>query len=262
MNTRKFFQFVDKNELKINIEFFDLLKRKGILDFESFWNLPNSFFYYQKRYRIIEAYNLGEIKLYIKKYKDNQKEAEEEWKNLLLLWKMGFPTLIPIVFGKKKNMAFVGTEELRAPSSLYLLTDKLIPPDIFLTKFSKFLAEMHDKNIFHRDCYLGHFHYDKNSDIFYIMDVARVKYNPFFKIKFLLKDLAQLKFSFLEIFNDSISYWWDFFWENYNQYKKKKLGKIMKILVDKKTSFISRHTQNVIKKGGEGVISYYKTPYE
>lgn len=255
---KRSYQFIEKNNLKINLEYLDLLNSKGLLSFESLWNLKDSYFYYKKRYRTIEAYDLGGFKLYLKKYEFNLKEAENEWRNFSLLWEKGFPTLTPVVFGNKKDKVLIGTEELKFPSFLKLLSEKLISPEILLLKFSQFLALFHENNFFHQDCYIGHFHYDAKKDMFYIMDVARVKYNPKFKMRYLIKDLAQLKYSFMKTFKEQNLYWWDFFWKEYNKHRKEKLGKLIKFLINKKAQLIDRHTQKIIKKGGEGVVTYYK----
>ncbi len=255
---KKTFDFIKKNNLQINVKYLDFFSHNELLDFEKLWNLSDSFFYYEKRYRIIEGYDLGEVKLYLKKYNDNLEEAEQEWKNISLLWSKSIPTLIPLIFGKKENRAIVGTKELKAPSSLTLIKDNLISPEILLLKLSRFLAYFHDHHLFHRDCYIGHFHYDVKADIFYVMDVARVKYKPSFELKFLIKDLSQFKYSLLEIFKKETAYWWDLFWNEYNKARKKRLGKFVKFLINKKAYLIERHTMKVIRKGGENVVMIYK----
>lgn len=255
---KKYFKFVKKNDLEINLEYLGYFKNKNLLSFENLWDLKNYFFYYKKRYRTIEAFDLKDFKLYLKKYENNLKEAQNEWGNIILLWKKGFPTLIPVVFGIKENKAIVGTKELGIPSSLELLKNNLISPKILLKNISKFLALFHENNLFHQDCYIGHFHYDVKKEIFYIMDVARIKYNPLFKLKYLIKDLAQFKYSLMEIFKDSYQYWWNYFWDEYNTYRTEKLGKLIEFLIDKKTQKIDKHTKKVIQRGGEGVITYYK----
>lgn len=256
--TKKFFRFVEKNNLKVNVEYLDLLNSKNLLDFEILWNLEGNYFYYKKRYRTIKAYNLDGFKLYLKRYEFNVVEAKNEWQNFLLLWGKGFPSLTPVIFGSTGDKAFVGTQELIFPSSLRLINERLISLEILLLRFSQFLAFFHENNFFHQDCYIGHFHYNIEKSTFHIMDVARLKYNPRFKIKYLIKDLAQLKYSFIEIFGNQYPYWWNFFWIKYNEYRVKRLGKLVKFSINKKAMWINRHTQKVINKGGEGVVTYYK----
>ncbi|MCS7278567.1 MAG: hypothetical protein NZ530_00715 [Thermodesulfobacteriaceae bacterium] len=254
---KKNYQFVEIENLKINLNSLEFFKVNNLLSFEKLWSLPNSYFYYNKRYRTIEAYQLDNLRFYIKKYEDHLKEAETEWKNLIFLWKMGFPTLEPWIFGKTKNKALIVTEELPYPSLLKLLKEKSIQTEIIFLKFSKFLACFHEHNLFHQDCYLGHFYYDIKQDVFYIMDVARVKHNPMLKIKYLIKDLAQIQYSFIELFQEKTLYWWKFFWKEYNKNRKKKLNNLIQFLINKKSLLIQKHTQKVIKRGGEKVITYY-----
>ncbi len=154
--------------------------------------------------------------------------AENEWRALNLLREIGVDTLTPAAFGRTgRNPArirsFLITEELRNTISLENLcaTWPSRPPALRLRKMlierlAAVVRQMHTHGLNHRDCYLCHFHLDTSaenlrseiSDLrlesppglrLYVIDLHRAQIRRRTPRRWLIKDLAGLYFSALDI---------------------------------------------------------------
>ncbi len=153
--------------------------------------------------------------------------AENEWWALNLLRDIGVDTLTPAAFGRTgRNPArirsFLITEELRNTISLedFCATWPSRPPALRLRKtlieqLATVVRQMHTHGLNHRDCYLCHFHADTASASenpqsairnpqsaelrLYVIDLHRAQIRRRTPRRWLIKDLAGLYFSALDI---------------------------------------------------------------
>ncbi len=235
----------------LNENFKDILTRSRLLE-----KLPNfkglaqefsCFFFHRKHYREIIGIEICGHHLFLKRYLKNLHEACQEWENILLLWKEGFPTSKPVFFYKNNCSAILGTLKIEGRLGLDLIEEEQSLAEPIVKKIAHYLVNFHQKGFFHQDCYLNHFYFDDNWQI-HIIDVARVIKRPFLSVYYQIKDLAQLKFSFSYYFAGREKELWGIFWEEYQRVWGKKFGHFFRIGLDLKCQRISSHTKRLMKK--------------
>jgi len=244
---KKVFSFVTEGQILINKDFYNLFKET--LFFEKFkmeQNLSKNFeiiFSRKKGYREVKAYKIENKVIFIKKYLHNFKEAEKEWQNLQLLWKKGFPTSVPVFYYPREDAVLLGTEKI--PGKLILEIIKEYPERKLemLETLAKTLVDFHREGLFHQDCYLNHFYFDEKSRFLYILDVSRVLENPFLEFYYQVKDLSQLKYSFLEYFPETWEREWKIFFEAYQKFWGEPINWVNLRLIDLKFKKIKKHAQ-------------------
>jgi len=236
----------------VNEEYLKALERTLFLEKVKDWdNLERFFpliFSRQKTYRKIKAIQIDSLQIYIKRYKDNLKEAFQEWGNILFLWSKGYPTSIPIFLWNIKNYAFVGTKKIDGFCFIEYLNSKQEFIPFLIKKIASYIGSLHKEKIFHQDCYLNHFYLDEKEDILYMIDVSRVLYNPLLKFYYQIKDLSQLKFSFSFYFKDNWKILWESFMIKYENTIGYSLINLHKFLLEFKFKKIKSHTQKLLKK--------------
>ena len=249
----KKFAFKTINNLLINKNYYQIFHERNLLSFDTLWNLPDPYFFRKKRYRIVSAYQIDGFNIFIKKYLAHPEEAKKEWENILLLWEKGVPTSIPVFFALSEDKrAMIGTEEIKGKRVIDIIQDDPSKVSFFISKIAEFLAKFHKAKLFHQDCYLNHFYYDKKEDKIIIIDVSRIKHKPVLEFYYQIKDLAQLKFSFSVYLENKAEKFWDIFMKRYfkinePKYNKKLFFKILNL----KTYMIKRHTERVVARGEE-----------
>jgi heptose I phosphotransferase len=146
--------------------------------------------------------------------------AGNEWTALNRLHQIGVPTMTPVAFGRKgsnpaRRQSFLITEELRGTTSLEDLcaTWTAQPPSFRLRKalierVASLVRQMHTHGLNHRDCYLCHFHLDTATGLdrtnanelrLYVIDLHRAQLRRRTPLRWLVKDLAGLYFSAMDI---------------------------------------------------------------
>jgi len=156
--------------------------------------------------------------------------AQNEWTALNLLALIGVPTMTPVAFGRAgRNPArirsFLITEELTDTTSLedFCATWPAQPPlfrlrQALTEQVASAVRQMHAHGMNHRDCYLCHFHLDtssisetpqsaiRNPELadpprlrLYVIDLHRAQIRRRTPRRWLIKDLAGLYFSALDI---------------------------------------------------------------
>lgn len=156
--------------------------------------------------------------------------AQNEWKALDLLPRIGVPTMTPAAFGRMGSnpariRSFLITEELTGTTSLEDLCAAWAsrPPSFRLRKalterLASLVRQMHVHGINHRDCYLCHFHLDtswtsedsrceiRNGKAaqppelhLYVIDLHRAQIRRRTPRRWLIKDLAGLYFSAMDV---------------------------------------------------------------
>ncbi len=146
--------------------------------------------------------------------------AENEWRALNLLHKLGVRTITPLAFGQvgrnpARIRSFLITEELTGTTSLedFCATWAAQPPPPQLRRaltvqLAGIVQRMHAHGLNHRDCYICHFHLDTSSRPehlapdklrLYVIDLHRAQIRRRTPRRWLIKDLAGLYFSALSI---------------------------------------------------------------
>jgi heptose I phosphotransferase len=143
--------------------------------------------------------------------------AWNEWTALNLLRQTGVPTMTPVAFGCQgsnpaRMRSFLITEELTGTTSLedFCAGWSARPPSFRLRKalceqLASTVRRLHTHGLNHRDCYLCHFHLDTSSGVdpdrlcLYVIDLHRAQIRPRTPHRWLVKDLAGLYFSAMDI---------------------------------------------------------------
>ncbi len=146
--------------------------------------------------------------------------AENEWRALNLLHEIGVRTITPVAFGRMGHnpariRSFLITEELTGTTSLeaFCATWAAQPPPPQLRRaltlqLAGVVRRMHAHGVNHRDCYICHFHLDTSSGPehlavdklrLYVIDLHRAQIRWRTPRRWLIKDLAGLYFSALDV---------------------------------------------------------------
>lgn len=141
--------------------------------------------------------------------------ARSEFRAATHLKQMGIPTLTVGAFGAKgfspvRAESFLITEEITPAVDLEVLTKKwrVEPPSFsfkqsLIAALARLIREMHDAGVNHRDCYLCHFLLNSDSQIgnikISIIDLHRAQIRQSVKLRWMIKDLAGLAFSAMNI---------------------------------------------------------------
>ncbi len=240
--------FIKIFDFEVVIEYFSFFYK--ILDKNS-QNLflPAPFFEREKRYRKIKGYEINSQKFYIKEYSDHFEEAESEWKNLFRLKELGFFVPEPFFIRRKPDKVEIATFELKGTPLSDLLLKNQEKQKFLSNKLAEIISTLHQQNLYHQDCYLNHFFWDEETETLGFLDVSRVLANPRFPLKYRVKDLAQLGYSFEEYFGDKGKPFFQKFLSYYLDFSKPIFAKFVKLLVNFKTGLIKRRTEKVRAKG-------------
>jgi len=146
--------------------------------------------------------------------------AENEWKALSVLRKIGVETMTPVAYGSKgmnpaRRRSFIITEELTNTESLesFCANWGSHPPSFRLRKalidrLASMVRNMHRYGLNHRDCYICHFHLniaagrdrvDPNDLHLHVIDLHRAQLRRRTPVRWIIKDLAGLYFSAMDI---------------------------------------------------------------
>jgi heptose I phosphotransferase len=131
--------------------------------------------------------------------------AKPEWLAIQALTQMGIPTTPLIGYGQEGQRSFVLTQALDNCISLeeLCLTWNDIPPKLqekraLIKKVAHITRTLHENGWVHRDLYLCHFLRDQSNQL-HLIDLHRMQQPRLFKQRWIIKDLAGLLFSSLDI---------------------------------------------------------------
>lgn len=146
--------------------------------------------------------------------------AENEWKALNLLRRIGVETMTPAAYGVRginpaSRRSFLVTEELRDTISLedFCRDWPRRPPSFrlrvaLIERVASMVRQMHRHGMNHRDCYICHFHLDVSAGHnrvdprqlhLYMIDLHRARIRRRVPARWIVKDLAGLYFSAMDI---------------------------------------------------------------
>jgi heptose I phosphotransferase len=221
-------QVVQKGNLFVNKDYAEFLHASGLDSFDDFMRLEGMVAKSAVRERLTQRLDLKGVTVYLKKHffpgiREILKNlvrfrfplgALNEWQALLAFHLHNIPTMTPICAGRKPLLWKIEKES-------FLLTDDLgdtIRLDDFLKErgaipwkgkvletkkrilenLADITRRMHRAGINHRDYYLCHIHMD-NSEKLYVIDLHRVNVRDKVGKRWMVKDLAALLFSSLEV---------------------------------------------------------------
>jgi len=212
-------------------------------------NLPEPFFEHQKRYKIVKGYIVEGKKFFVKEYLSHFEEGDKEWENLFFLGRLGFNVPKPIFRLKSSKQYLLATLALNGTPLSQLLIEDKDQNNFFLKALGELLVRLHKQNLYHQDCYLNHFFWDEKTKTLGFLDVSRILVNPRFSLKYRIKDLAQLGYSFEEYLGKNAPSLFQKFLSYYLDLSKIKLKWLIKSLVKFKVWLIRWRTKQAKKRG-------------
>ncbi|QDU81214.1 Lipopolysaccharide core heptose(I) kinase RfaP [Polystyrenella longa] len=171
--------------------------------------------------------------------------ARYEWEAILNFHQVGISTMIPVAFGEKGRYSFLITESLEDCWKLSHWVRDQQPEEEQLESVVKQVAEitrkMHSAGMHHQDYYLGHLMLAKNGSpqTIHVIDLGRVLKRPRLHERWIVKDLAQLRYSASML----DSRYHDLFVENYFERSKSACDQALLQRIKRKTEQIARHSQ-------------------
>jgi heptose I phosphotransferase len=270
-------QVVQQGNFFVNKDFSEFLHASGLHSFDDFMRLEGTVVKSAVRERSTQRLDLAGVTVYVKKHffpgileilKNLLRlqfpvGALNEWRALLAFHAHNIPTMTPICAGIKpffwriEKESFLLTDDLGEASRLddYLKLTGAIPcrGKVFETKkrilenLADITRKMHSGGINHRDYYLCHILMD-NREKLYVIDLHRVNVRNKVGKRWMVKDLAALLFSSLEVpvtHGQRLA-----FYKRYMQINRLSAGdKTLIRLIVKKCNKIALHTEKMYRKG-------------
>jgi heptose I phosphotransferase len=221
-------QVVKRGSLYINKDFLEFLDASGLYSFDDFMRLEGVVIKSAVRERSTQRLDLKGVTVYVKKHffpgiREILKNvlrlrfppgALNEWRALLAFHAHNIPTMTPICAARKPFLwgldreSFLLTDDLGETSRLedILKVNGAVSPrgkwleakKRILAKLADITRKMHGAGINHRDYYLCHILID-NRERLYVIDLHRVNVRDKVGKRWMVKDLAALLFSSLEV---------------------------------------------------------------
>ena len=270
-------QVVREGNLYINKDYSEFLDTSGLHSFDDFMRLEGTVAKSAVRERLTQRLDLEGVTVYVKKhffpgireilknliYLRLPKGALNEWRALLAFHLHNIPTMTPICAGRKPLLwkidkeSFLLTRDLGDVSRLndFLNANGAIPcrgnaletKKRILGNLADITRRMHSAGINHRDYYLYHILMDSRERL-YVIDLHRVNVNDKVGKRWMVKDLAALLFSSLEVpvtHGQRLA-----FYKRYMQISRLSADdKALMRLIVKKCNKIARHTEKMYRTG-------------
>jgi hypothetical protein len=253
-------EFVREGDLLISTRYYELLKRNRLNHFRVLYDLTEGELFKKnpplstRLKSILTGFRIRE-------------GAENEWDNILRLEEAGIRTMPPVAFGSiwkggLPYQALTLTEHLYGADKLehflpeHFGGETLAASDITLKRriileTARWARRFHEAGFHHQDFYLGHIfiRFETKEDFsLHLIDLQRVRESTRLRISRVIKDLAQMNFSALQLScltrADRLR-----FFKVYVE--KNRLGRSEKDLIrriEQKTRRISLHTQKLLAR--------------
>jgi heptose I phosphotransferase len=266
-----------KGNFFINRDFSKFLDSLGLARLDDFMRLEGMVVKSAVRERSTQRLDLAGVTVYVKKHffpgmREILKNllrlqfpvgALNEWRALLAFHAHNIPTMTPICAGSKplfwkiEKESFLLTSDLGEATRLsdFLKANQVIPcrgkllekKRGILENLADITRKMHRAGINHRDYYLCHILMD-NREKLYVIDLHRVNVRNKVGKRWMVKDLAALLFSSLEVpvtHGQRLA-----FYKRYMQINRLSAGdKTLIRLIVKKCNKIALHTEKMYRKG-------------
>ena len=270
-------QVVRKGNLFINQDFSEFLDALDLACFDDFMRLEGTVAKSAVKERLTQRLDLEGATVYVKKHffpgileilKNLLRlrfpaGALNEWRALLAFHAHNIPTMTPICAGRKplvwkiEKESFLLTDDLGEAHRLddFLKINGAIPcrGEVLETKkrilenLADITRRMHSAGINHKDYYLCHILMDK-SERLYVIDLHRVNVRDKVGKRWMVKDLAALLFSSLEVpvtQGQRLA-----FYKRYMKISRLSADdKTLIRLIVKKCNKIARHTEKMYRTG-------------
>ena len=270
-------QVVRKGNLFINKDFSEFLDAFDLASFDDFMRLEGTIVKSAVRERSTQRLDLHGGTVYVKKHffpgiREILKNflrfrfplgALNEWRALLAFHAHNIPTMTPICAGRKhffwkiEKESFLLTDDLGDTIRLndFLKENSATPcrgkllerKRGILKNLADITRRMHSAGINHRDYYLCHILLDSEEKL-YVIDLHRVDVGDSVGKRWVVKDLAALLFSSLEVpvtHGQRLA-----FYKRYMQISRLSADdKTLIRLIVKKCNKIARHTEKMYRKG-------------
>jgi len=270
-------QVIKERDLFINKDFSEFLDSLGLARFDDFMRLEGVVVKSAVRERSTQRLDLKGVTVYVKKHffpgmHEILKNllrfrfppgALNEWRALLAFHAHNVPTMIPICAGRKplfwkiEKESFLLTDDLGEARRLddFLKVNGAIPCSGKMLEKKKRILEnladltrrMHSAGINHRDYYLCHILMGSRERL-YVIDLHRVNVRDKVGKRWMVKDLAALLFSSLEVpvtHGQRLA-----FYKRYMQINRLSANdKNLIRLIVQKCNKIARHTEKMYGRG-------------
>lgn len=266
-------QVVQKGDIFVNEAFLEFLEALGSASFDDFMRLEGTVIKSAVRERSTQRLNIGGNRVYVKKHffpgiREIAKNllrfrlpagALDEWRALLTFHAHNIPTMIPICAGRKpflwkiERESFLLTDDLgdadrmddflKAYGAVPCRGETLEEKKRILKNLADITRKMHSAGLNHKDFYLCHILVDSRERL-YIIDLHRVDVRSTVGKRWMVKDLAALLFSSLELpltHGERLA-----FYKRYMQINRLSAGdKTLIRRIIKKCNKIARHTRSI-----------------
>ncbi len=267
---------VKRKNIFMNRAYLTFLDRYSLNSFDDFMNLEGAIAKNAVKERSTQRVNLGEQTIFIKKHTfagirevlENLLRfrlppgALNEWRAILAFHAKEIPTMIPISAGQRSFLwglekeSFLVTADLGSASRLDVYLQKQFPAPCqgellarkrrILAKLADLTHKMHNSGLNHRDYYFCHIFVDKEEEL-YVIDLHRVDIRKEVGRRWIVKDLAALLFSSLDMpvtWGERLA-----FYKRYKQIDKLSAGdKDLIRSIIRKCARIARHTEKMYAK--------------
>jgi len=269
-------QVAQQGNLFVNKDFSEFLDASGLDSFDDFMRLEGVVVKSAVRERLTQRLNLEGVTVYVKKHffpgiRGIIKSflrfgfplgALNEWRALLAFHAHNIPTMTPICAGRKpffwriEKESFLLTGDLGDATRLndFLQVNGVTPcrgkvletKKRILKNLADITRRMHSAGINHRDYYLCHILLDSEERL-YVIDLHRVDVSDSVGKRWIVKDLAALLFSSLEVpvtHGQRLA-----FYKRYMQINRLSADdKTLIRQIVKKCNKIARHTEKMYRK--------------
>jgi heptose I phosphotransferase len=270
-------QVVQQGNLFVNKDFSGFLDASGLDSFDDFMRLEGTIVKSAVRERSTQRLDLEGVTVYVKKHffpgiRGILKSflrvrfplgALNEWRALLAFHAHNIPTMTPICAGRKpllwkiEKESFLLTDDLGDATRLndflkengaILCRGKMLETKKrIIDNLADITRRMHSAGMNHRDYYLCHILMD-NRERLYVIDLHRVNVRDKVSKRWMVKDLAALLFSSLEVpvtHGQRLA-----FYKRYMQINRLSADdKTLIRLIIKKCNKIARHTEKMYRAG-------------
>jgi len=280
--------FIRREGLSIHSAFFELLERNGLASFSRLYGYAGGKLFKKNRFRSVVRMTLQDASgkehvLHLKRHHppvatrlksiltgfNIPDGAENEWEMIRRLEAVGIRTMTPVAFGSVRRMglpfrALTLTEDLAGAEKLEdflprvfgdqpLNNQEVERKRRIIRETARWAARFHNAGFSHQDFYLGHvfIRTGKGDDFtLHLIDLQRVRESRRPRPSRILKDLAQINFSALQLpcltRTDRMRFIHDYLGRSRLMEKDKRL--IRK--VESKTRRIARHTVKMLTRRG------------
>jgi lipopolysaccharide core heptose(I) kinase len=267
------FEKTDQGRITFNTEYKEIMHGNGLIRFEDFMNyqggeVAKNLLKQRTTQRIefktadnqklafyLKRHTASPIKEYIKPLFRLTRPilgAKNEWNAMIQFYDLGIPSMIPVAMGESGSSSFVISLAIEGCEKLSHWMENDLANDLqanhkskkeFIKTIGNMTRKMHGSGYHHQDYYLTHFlkpvDDEKAEQPLYLIDLGRVQSYQKLPKRWIIKDLAQLRYSsFLATKTDRYRFIKEYFGHRPSASDWSLLQK-----VERKAKAINRHTK-------------------